>query len=76
MDNKSGDQLLIMQDTIDANKRHYDEKVKNFTEDLTTMFASMMDQVQNSKSLPYKKDSPNYQDPTTVVPSNKKAPPL
>ena len=36
----------------------------------------MMDQIKNSKSSPDKKDSPKDQNPTTVVPDNKKATPL
>ena len=35
-----------------------------------------MDQIKNSKSSPDKKDSPKDQNPTTVVPDNKKATPL
>ena len=36
----------------------------------------MMDMIKFSKSSPYKKNLPKARDPTTVVPSNKKAPPL
>ena len=40
--NNSDDQLLIMQATIEANSQDSDEKMKNLTEDLTAMIASMM----------------------------------
>ena len=50
--------------------------MKNLTRDLTEMIASMMDQIKISKYSRDKKDSKKAQDPTTVVPSNKKAPPL
>ena len=44
--NKSNDQLCIMQATIDANRQDSDEKMKNLTEDLTSMIVSMMDQIK------------------------------
>ena len=65
-----------MQDTIEANRQYYGEKMKNITEDLTEMIASMMDQIKISKSSLEKKYSPKAQDPTTTVPANKKDPPL
>ena len=61
---------------IESNRQDSDEKTKKLTEDLTSMIASMMDHIKESISSPNKKDSPNSQDPTTVVPANKKAPPL
>ena len=74
MDNKSDDQLLITQDTIEANNQDYDDKMKNLAQDLIGMISSMMDQIKISKSSPDKKDSPKAQDLTTVSPSNKKDP--
>ena len=76
MDNKSYYQLFIMQAKIYANRKYSDDKMKNLTEDLTVIIASMMDQIKISKSSPDKKDSPKDQDPTTMVPANNKAPPL
>ena len=76
MDNKSGDQLLIIQDTIEANRKDYDEKTKKITEYLTAMITSMMDYIKISKSSPDKKDSSKDQDPTTVVLAKKRAPSL
>ena len=39
MNNNSDEQLLIIQATIEANKQYSDEKINNFTEDFTSMFA-------------------------------------
>ena len=76
MDKKSDDQLLIIQARIEANRQNSYDKMKNIKEDLTAMIASMMDQIKISKSSLEKKDPTKSQDPTTVVPSNKKDPPL
>ena len=54
MDNNSDDQLLIMQDKIEPNRKNSYEKINNITEDLTAMIASMMDQIKISRSSPYK----------------------
>ena len=50
--------------------------MKKLTEDLIAIITSIMDQVKFSKSLPDKKDSPKDQDPATLVPDNKRDPPL
>ena len=42
---KSGEQLFIMQYTIEVNKQDYDNKIKNITEYLTAMITSMMEQI-------------------------------
>ena len=76
MNNKSDDQLLIMQDTTESNRKYYDEKTKKLTEYLTSTILPMMDQIKTSKSSPENKDSPKAQDKTTVVPAKNKAPPL
>ena len=51
-----------MQSKIEANRQDSDEKIKNLTEYLTEMITStitsMIDQINISKSSPYKKDSP------------------
>ena len=65
-----------MQDTIESNKQDSDEKMKNLTEYLTWMIASMMDEIKILLSSPDKKYSPKAQDTTTVVPANKKSPSL
>ena len=56
MYNKWDDQLLIMQDIIEANRQDSDEKMKKITEHLTAIIASMMDQIKIYKLLPEKKD--------------------
>ena len=76
MDNKSYDQLLTMQATIEASRQDYDDKMKNLKQDLTGMISSMMDQIEISKYSPDKNYSPKAQNPTNVIPENKKAPPL
>ena len=65
-----------MQAMIEASSKKYDEKMKNLTEDLSAMIASMMDQIQISKSSTDKKDSPKAWDPTTVVTTKNNSPPL
>ena len=65
-----------MQDNIETNRQDYYEKTKNIIEDLTTMITPITYHIKMLKSSPDKKDSPNNQDPTTVVPANKKAPQL
>ena len=40
MDNKSNEQLLIMQVTIGSNRQDSDEKMKNLIEDLKEMITS------------------------------------
>ena len=56
MNEKSDDQLLIMQATIESNRKDSDDKIKNITEELTGMIASMMDHIKISKYSPDKKD--------------------
>ena len=46
MDNNSYEQLIIMQATIDSNRKDSDEKTKKLTEDLTVIIKSMMDQLK------------------------------
>ena len=65
-----------MKATIEPNRKYSDEKTKNITEDLTAIITSMMDKIKISKYSPEQKDSPKAQNPTTVVPANKRDPPL
>ena len=37
MDNKSDNQLIVMQDTIEFNRQDYDEKMKNIADEITEM---------------------------------------
>ena len=49
MDNKTNDKLLIMQATIDANRKEYDDKMnkqKSKLDKLTELVKSMMDQIK------------------------------
>ena len=77
-------QFLIIKATVDDNRQAFDEKILQYDskldnrdsklDKLTSMIKKMMDQNQNS--LQDKMDSQKYQDSTTLVPTNKKAPPL
>ena len=46
MDNKSYEQLLVIQAKIEANRQDYDEKMKKLIEDLTAIIAAIMDQIK------------------------------
>ena len=61
---------------IDLNRQDSDDKMKNITEYLTGMIASMMDHIKSSKPSSEKKDQPKAQYPTTMLPDNKKDQPL
>ena len=54
--------------------------MENLTKELKAMITStiisIMDHINISKYSPYQKDSPKAQDTTTVVPANRRAPPL
>ena len=56
MDKKSDDQLIIIQDTIEYNRKDSDDITKKLAEDLTKMSKSMMDHIKILKSSPDKKD--------------------
>ena len=69
MDNKSYEQFIIIQSTIEANKQeikynkqYYDEKmmklIKYFKAMLSSTITSMMDHINMSKSSPPQKNSP------------------
>ena len=45
MDNKSYDLLLIVQATLDVDRKDYDDEIKNLTEDLIAMMLSMMNYI-------------------------------
>ena len=78
--NKLDEQFLVMQDLINFNDKKMKKRYSEFTNmksDITktkTMFKHMM--VQNQHSSPVNMDSPKYQDPDTVVSTNKKYSPL
>ena len=87
MDNKSDEQFIVMQATIESNKQdmkynkqEYDDKKMKFTEDFKAMLASSITsikyQINTLNSSPTQKDSPNTPEPTTAVPDNIRDPPL
>ena len=58
------------------NKRDSDEKMTKFTEEFKTMLAAIADHINTLKSSSTQKDSPKPPYPTTVVPVNRRDPPL
>ena len=90
MDTKSDEQFLIIQATIESNKQEADEKQRknaekqmNTYEKLTQLIETinnltefMMDQNNIPKSSPTQKDTSTPPDPTTMVPTNRRYPPL
>ena len=83
MDNQSYEQFIIMQATIESNKQEIkinkqdsDEKMTKFIEDFKAILGSITDQIKTLKSSPNQKGWPKSLDPTTVLPANKRAPPL
>ena len=67
MNNKSYEQLLITQATIESSGQDSDEKMNNLTGYPTAMITSIMDHIKMSKSSPDQKESPKAQDPNTVA---------
>ena len=49
MDNKSYEQLVIMNDATEAIRQYYDEKNKILIEYLTSMIITMINQIKISK---------------------------
>ena len=83
MEKKSDEQFIIMQTIIEANKQEMisnkqdsNEKMTKFTEEFEAMIAAIIYLISTSKYLPTKKNSPKPPHPTTVVPANRRAPPL
>ena len=69
IDNKSDEQLLIIQAAIDTNKKDYDKKMKKQDSKLDNLMAIMentIDQIQILKSSPENMNQ-KAQDPTTMV---------
>ena len=71
MDNKSGEQFLIMKSKIKSNRQETNEKLMKLKEYpkaiITSTITQMMDQTNNSKFSPAHKDTFKPTDPTTVV---------
>ena len=76
MDERSDEQILIMKSIIESTRQDSDDEMKNLTEDLIAMTASIMDRIKSSKYSPENKYSPKAQGTITVVPANKKDLPL
>ena len=53
-----------------------DEKLTKITEDIQNLTTLMMDQANISKSSPSQKDTSTPPDPTIMVQTNRRAPPL
>ena len=80
MQNKSYEQFIITQATIEANKQEtkynkqdYNDKMTKFKEDFKAMSEAITDNINTFKSSTYQKDSSKPQDLTTVVSDNRKA---
>ena len=87
MENKYEYQLILMKEEIENNKQEMKAEMTDITEDtkadmkdiketLNNFEKFMMDQTNISKSSPVKKDTYTPPDPTTVVLTTKRDPPL
>ena len=80
---KSYEQFLVIEATIKSNKQEADEKQMKtddkltlLTENLQVFTSFMMDHTNISKSSPAQKDTSTPPYPITVVPANRRDPPL
>ena len=67
-----------MKDKINYKKQDYNDKIKrqdSKLDKLTSMVKNMMDQIEILDPSPDKINPTKSQDPTTVLPANKKTPP-
>ena len=83
MDTKSDYQFLAIEATIEANKQEADknhkqttENIKQITETLKQVLAEVKDKNNISIYSPDQKDTLTPPDPTTMVQTNRRAPPL
>ena len=83
MDTKYDEQFLLIKATIKSNKQEADknhketnEKLTLITDNLQVLIELMTDKTNIQKSSPAYKDTQTYLDPTTVVPTNNRDPPL
>ena len=76
MENKSGDQFILMKEEIENNKQEMKAEMKDIKETLKTFTTSMMDQTNILKASPSHKDKSTPLEPTTTVQTNRRAPPL
>ena len=90
MDTKSDDQVLVIEATIEANKQEADknkqeadknhkettDNIKQLTETLNQVLVELKDKNNILKSSPAQKYTSTPPDPTTMVQTNRRAPPL
>ena len=83
MDKSSDKQFIIMQATIESNKQDikaknqdYDERMMKLTQDFKAILTPIMDHISTLKYFPTENDSTKAPNPTTVVLSNRRDPPL
>ena len=76
MNTKSDEKFLAIEATIETNKNENDEKLANITEDIQKLTTFMMDQDNISKSSPSQRNTLTPPEPTTMVQTNRRDPPL
>ena len=83
MENNYDEQFIIMQTVIEAskeniksNKKDSDDTMTKFTEESKAMLAEITYHINSLKSSPTQKYSPNPPDPSNVVPTYRRSPPL
>ena len=83
MDNKYDENFIVLQAAIEDNKQeiksknqHYDDKMMKLTEDFKSMLTAITYQINTIKSSQTQNYSPKPLKPTTVVPANRRDPPL
>ena len=76
MENKSEEQFILMQATIENNKQEMKAKMKSITETLKVFTTCMMDQTNIYKYSLTQKYTSTRPYPTTLVPTNRRYPSL
>ena len=76
MENKSEEQFIPMKATIENNKQDMKSEMIAITETLKVFTTFIMDHTNIPKYSPTQKDTSTPPDPTTLVPTNMRAPPL
>ena len=72
----SDEKMMQLKAKMKSNKQNSDEKMMQFTETLKVLTEFMMDKTKNSKYSPTQKDTLTPPDPITMIPSNRRSPPL
>ena len=76
MENKSEEQFIPMQATIENNKQDMKSEMIAITETLKVFTTFIMDHTNIPKYSPTQKDTLTPLEPNTVVPTNRRYPPL